>query len=94
MPYIDANRRLQLDKYPFQAKKAGELNYVLCHIIWNYLEQKTVDKIGEIPNIEKLKYKDYNEIIGILESCKLEIYRRLISSYEDKKKDENGDVFE
>ena len=37
-------------------------------------------------------YEDYRNFIGELESAKLEIYRRLVAPYEDKKIKENGDV--
>jgi len=37
-------------------------------------------------------YKEMNGAIGTLECCKLELYRRFIASYEDKKIQENGDV--
>jgi len=38
-------------------------------------------------------YADYNEVMGVLECVKQELYRRLIVPYENKKKEENGDVF-
>jgi hypothetical protein len=34
-----------------------------------------------------------NDIIGALEACKLEFYRRLVSHYEDIKIRSNGDVY-
>ena len=37
-------------------------------------------------------YDDYRKFIGELESSKLEIYRRLVSHYEDEKIETNGDV--
>lgn len=37
-------------------------------------------------------YEDYRNFIGELEAAKLEIYRRQIVPYEDKKIEENGDV--
>ena len=37
-------------------------------------------------------YADYRDFIGELEMAKLEIYRRKIAPYEDKKIIENGDV--
>ncbi|MCP4651651.1 MAG: hypothetical protein GY853_16440 [PVC group bacterium] len=39
-------------------------------------------------------YQDFNELIGLLECVKLEFYRRAVAIYEDKKKEENGDVYE
>jgi len=37
-------------------------------------------------------YADYSNFIAELECTKLEIYRRQIAPYEDKKIEENGDV--
>lgn len=37
-------------------------------------------------------YADYQSFIGELEAAKLEIYRRQVAPYEDKKIEENGDV--
>jgi len=39
-------------------------------------------------------YADYNEVIGVLECVKQELYRKVISKYEDKKEKENGTVWE
>lgn len=38
-------------------------------------------------------YRKINELIGVLECAKLELYRRVASPYEDEKKDSNGDVY-
>lgn len=38
-------------------------------------------------------YADFNALVGVLECVKLEFYRRAISVYEEKKKQENGDVY-
>lgn len=38
------------------------------------------------------RYTDFNEIIGFLECCKLEYYRKKIGPYEDLKETENGPV--
>jgi hypothetical protein len=39
-----------------------------------------------------VSYKIYNEIIGLLECCKLEFYRKQVADYEDEKEAENGKV--
>lgn len=62
-----------------QEEITGALNYCICKLLTEV--------------IDPTRYNDYNTIMGILESAKQEIYRRLISHYEDKKKEENGDVF-
>lgn len=58
---------------------AGELNYLITKIIDRQLDNAN--------------YARYNEIIGALECCKMELYRRILAQYEDKKKKENGDVY-
>ena len=40
-----------------------------------------------------LCYENLNGIIGVLESAKMELYRRVVSIYEDKKCKENSDVY-
>jgi len=59
----------------------GDLNYMLTKVCHSYLN-KQLDK----------NYQAYNDIIGALECCKLEMYRRSIVPYEDNKIKENGDV--
>ena len=60
----------------------GHLNYAITKLIMDTYRVKD----GE------LKYADYNEIIGVLECCKLEFYRAQVAPYEDQKRKENGDV--
>jgi hypothetical protein len=82
MPYIKQEKRYDLT-YPEaykQPQDAGELNFVISDIISVYL--------GLSP-----KYENINEVIGVLECAKLELYRRIAAPYEDKKKEENGDVY-
>ena len=79
MPYIKQEDRKELKKelYPVNA---GELNYCIHILLDIYLKQK-----GQ-------SYQTYNDMIGALEGAKLELYRRRVSSYEDKKILENGDI--
>jgi hypothetical protein len=60
-------------------KIAGELNFIITKLL------KEVYK-------GKLNYAAHNEIIGMLECCKQEWYRRFAAPYEDLKILENGDV--
>lgn len=46
-----------------------------------------------IDHLYECNYKDLNAAIGVLECCKLELYRRVIAPYEDTKIVENGDVY-
>lgn len=80
MPYIPKIYRQQIldGNLP---ENAGELNYAITALINKYLLE-----FGE-------SYSRYNEVIGVLECVKLELYRRVISKYEDKKMKENGDVY-
>lgn len=80
MPYIKQYEREELDLEPFGAMNAGQLNYVFTTMAHEYLHLN-----GE-------SYQSYNDIIGALEGCKLELYRRKVAPYEDKKIEENGDV--
>jgi hypothetical protein len=79
MPYIkqDDRERLDMDS----AKNAGELNFILTEFCRRYFEENGG------------RYQQINDIIGALEGCKLEFYRRLAGPYEDGKIKENGDVY-
>ena len=91
MPYIKRNIRAKLTPFtgPGHTKKfngdrvenSGELNYLITSIINEYLDQKEVG------------YSSLNDVIGVLECAKLELYRRIIAPYEDIKIEENGDVY-
>jgi broad-specificity NMP kinase len=58
----------------------GELNYVLSTLL-----NRAVGRRG-------VNYVNINALIGVLECCKLELYRRLAEPYEDTKIVENGDI--
>lgn len=81
MPYIKPDRRIDICINEGKLEVAGELNYCLTYKCKQYLKQH-----GE-------SYNTYNEIIGALECCKLELYRRKIALYEDTKIKENDDVY-
>ena len=89
MPYISQRERDSLD-YSIEAlgirvacgdSIAGEFNYAISKMV-----NLILDKRG-------LNYANINEIIGALECVKLELYRRVVSPYEDAKIAENGDVY-
>lgn len=86
MPYITKERRRALFSdscvdYDNTVRTAGELNYFLTEQIKDYIKTKG------------LSYQTINDIVGALEGCKLEFYRRVVVPYENKKKKENGDVY-
>lgn len=79
MPYIaKEHREIVKDVGPISS---GELNYAITMLC-----KEHVETLG-------LRYDTINEIIGALESAKLEFYRRVVVPYEDKKMIENGDVY-
>ena len=83
MPYIERAFRTIFDEGLCKVatpKRVGQLNYVFTTVIQDYL--------GKVPN-----YQRFNDAIGALEACKLELYRRMVAPYEDKKIAENGDVY-
>jgi hypothetical protein len=61
---------------------AGELNYMISSLLDEYLTERGKN------------YASINEVIGMLECAKLELYRRVAAPYEDEKIDQNGDVFD
>jgi hypothetical protein len=80
MPYINQSRRTDLVIHNHRVMNAGELNYLVTRLV--------VDYLGADP-----RYSKYNEVVGVLECAKLELYRRMVAVYEDTKKEENGDVY-
>jgi len=94
MPYIDRFTRRELDPKiddlvttlfiphdnTIDTANPGNLNYTITKLLNAWL--------GHTPN-----YAKYNEVIGVLECAKLELYRRKISEYEDQKCLNNGDVY-
>lgn len=93
MPYIKSEKRevlnpaidemlnalRELESDDPQNSMAGNLNFVFTRLL---------DKAYSSP-----RYDDINEAIGVLECCKLELYRRLAVPYEDQKRYENDDVY-
>ena len=79
MPYIDKTRAMEF--FVPTAKTEGELNYIVTQAVLNYLART------------ERKYADYNAAVGALECAKIELYRRLIIPYEQKKMSLNGDVY-
>ncbi len=85
MPYILEKDRLELDALlePLAGKirSEGELNYVISMLL-----KRSVSRWGKT-------YKTLNTLMGVMECCKAEFYRRVVASYEDAKITENGDVY-
>lgn len=84
MPYIPHNeqRRLRgkITGIIDHDTTEGDLNFILTTIIGEY-----VIKHG-------LRYKHINAVLGALQGCQSEFYRRVAEPYEDSKIAEGGDV--
>lgn len=91
MPYIKESDRTKLDPCIENminclntknelADSLGDINYCFSRIISGIMRDVSYNKIAMIT--------------GVLENIKQEFYRRVASTYEDKKIVENGDIRE
>ncbi len=79
MPYIDEEAKKRVaSTVPL---KSRELNFKLTMEVIEYLI------------IHGLSYQTCNDIVGALDNCKDEFRRRVQHPYEDRKIEENGDVY-
>lgn len=97
MPYIRQPLRdtfdLEIDgickiigNYSDVSNVEGVLNYVITSILANKTSwYQVLDDDG-------FRYKHYNSMIGVLECAKQEIYRRMVSKYEDQCIAKHGDI--
>ena len=84
MPYVNQQERNVLKKRidGLMVVNPGTLNFAITRLCHNYIQDR------------KLCYNVLNEVIGVLECAKQELYRQVASPYEDKKKTENGNISE
>ena len=87
MPYIKAEHRPEIDEEvkplaEMLGADVGKLNYAITTLLIETI------KIQGGPN-----YGRINALMGTLSCVKAEFYRRMAAPYEDKKIEENGDVF-
>lgn len=86
MPYIDQSFRDKFDPHIDALSQndnlydAGFLNYIITRLTHEFLCTRGFN------------YEGYNAAIGVLESAKLELYRRRVAPYEEVKITENGDI--
>ena len=89
MPYILQQKRDVLDpaidklvdafrELDDETGFAGNMNYVITRLFF---------ALCPAPN-----YQRFNDMVGALECCKLELYRKKVAPYEDMKERENGPV--
>jgi hypothetical protein len=84
MPYIPRERRnFLLGKFMDDLQSvdlsAGDLNFIISNLLWRQFRKER-------------SYAKANELAGVLECAKLEMYRRLIVPYENQKQVQNGDI--
>lgn len=80
MPYITQTERDAIDNFEMLPETPGQLNYLLTVTVLDYIDSKGSG------------YTAFNDAIGALEACKLELYRRHVAPYEDSKIVSNGDL--
>lgn len=93
MPYIKQEQRVQVDAQikelansilntigDDKTQRAGVLNYTITKLL------------SEVYTLDKVRYNDLNEIIGMFECGKHEFYRMAAAPYENLKRLENGSV--
>jgi len=88
MPYIKPEDREQFDSKIDDLAHAlregcgdicGNMNYIITTLI--------------MKSIKPSRYRQIAEITGVLENVKQEFYRKMVAPYEDKKIEENGEVY-
>lgn len=94
MPYIPQHKRTELNdkmdhllNYIYSTHPSiGEINFIISSIINNYIEGKK--------DAHMFNYNVCNKLIGVLECAKLELYRKVVSEYEEVKINENGPLYD
>ncbi|UCC73692.1 MAG: hypothetical protein JSV86_03795 [Gemmatimonadota bacterium] len=88
MPYITQESRALYDnaltrlaETVSDATPDGDLNYVVTRILSDWLQKRG------------LSYTAIADVVKVLETAKLEFYRRIAAPYEDGKAALNGDVY-
>ena len=91
MPYIVKERRSQIERksalgqtfiHSNEIETPGELNFAITRLANRYVSHKG------------MSYDTINNLIGVLECVKMELYARIARPYEDKKISENGDAYD
>ena len=87
MPYIKQEARVRICETLSNCESLeyvppGDLNFAISDMLNDWL----IDNGG-------ISYTNVNALIGVLECAKLELYRRVLSPYEDQKCHDNGEVY-
>lgn len=79
MPYVPQQIRQEL--HSGHAATPGGLNYQITRLLVEYID------------VHGLSHQTINDILGALTGAQAEFYRRVAVPYEDKKIEQNGDVY-
>ena len=94
MPYITQEKRAQIDPVlealrhvlvelelddPEGNLTEGNLNYAITTLLMTFYGDRN-----------STRYAQINAAIGMMECCKLELYRKVAGPYEDQKEHDNG----
>lgn len=86
MPYINPASRDRFDECIFdlaeEIESPGELSYVIFKLLLGVAYNSEAD------------FTVFNALVGVLETTKHEFQRRVVTPYEESKREANGDVFE
>lgn len=88
MPYIRPEERKRVDG-PMQAladtlrdMDAGAQNYAITRLLLSWVRARGIS------------YSHLADVVKVLETAKLEFYRRALAPYEDRKLEEHGDLYD
>lgn len=83
MPYLEHIDRQRVHRLGF-ATNGAELNYLITYHINKFLRERAI--------VRDLRYADFAEALAAIEGAKGEFLRLKMWPYEDRKREENGDV--
>lgn len=92
MPYIVVEKRLKFmqlieelaERVRIEHLEDGDRNGNMNYIISALIEEVYGDQ---------WRYRDVNDVMGMLSSAQAEFYRKVAAPYEDQKEHENGAVY-
>jgi len=94
MPYITKSERGVIDKILSElvlfVKTKGQYNYAISKLLHQFIISYRAEFDGQSKN--SLCYDACNDVIGILECIKHELYATVIRPYEQQKKKDNGHI--
>lgn len=85
MPYLTAEKRAVVEERGY-ATDGAELNYMITKAVNAFFTR------GRFATARQPRYADYAEALAALEGAKIEFVRRHLVPYEERKRQENGDV--